>query len=228
MVESYFFLTATNGRKDNHDKFFFKSFDGYSVSIMLDGFSALETNPHYVDTFIDFLYLNLNEFVVFDDACHLIETVINDSFGADGKACIAAIVSSEDRFRYLTIGDCRIYFLSDKERTKDDSVAQKLVDAKVSSPKSIAVHPYRNKLTKFISRDCKHDCDLFHDRKNISNDGFVLMCTDGFWSNADEQHIWSVDSDISMGNIFTDICESSNKSTDNISVALLKLSSSNK
>ncbi|WP_145475997.1 PP2C family protein-serine/threonine phosphatase [Yersinia similis] len=227
MVESYLFLTYINGRKDNHDKFFFKLLDGYSVSIILDGFSSLETTPHYVDTFIDYLDLNLNEFVVFDDACHLIETVINDSFGADGKACIAAIVSSNDSFRYMTIGDCRIYFLSDKDRTKDDSIAQKLVDAKVSSPKSIAVHPYRNKLTKFISRDCKHGYDLFYDRKNICSDGFVLMCTDGFWSNADENDIWGIDSELSMKNIFTDICENSNKSTDNISVALLKLSSSN-
>ncbi|NDL01650.1 hypothetical protein [Photorhabdus bodei] len=121
-------LSNKGNRREQLDRFFHFRTDTHSVSIMIDGFSYCGSFPHYVDylgeQFATIQYARLDS----DSICYEINRILNACDGYPGKASIAIIVSDQEYYRYMSLGDTRIYWPSMQKRTVDHTLAQRCVE----------------------------------------------------------------------------------------------------
>lgn len=215
------FITSTGTRDRNLDRFLEVKTDFLSVFIMLDGFSQTDANPHYVDSLIDEMRDKILSGMGFEDVISVIENIQSSSVKCSGKSSIGVVLISDTEVKTMTVGDVRIYFLIDGKRSLDDSLAQFLVSSGVSNPHFLNKHPYRNRLTKYLSKDSIHPIPAFSSKRIINGEA-IFMCTDGFWSNFEDREILEVTLDGKLTTMFNDVMHSNDENIDNASVALLR------
>ncbi|MEG3024302.1 MAG: serine/threonine-protein phosphatase, partial [Akkermansia sp.] len=100
-----------------------------------------------------------------------------------GKCAIIALYIYDGRYTIVHVGDCRLYHgttLGWKKKTQDDSILQKLLDAKRISPEEAVGHPDQGMLTQALGASSQPEphitCGIWD-----KNDSFLLCC-DGFWN----------------------------------------------
>lgn len=192
--------------------------------VLIDGFSSLDAGFHYVDFLVDFF----NEMIVDGMDIDRVESVFYECSIAKtkyfGKAAMAVVLHSENEVRSSTVGDVRIYFLSERERSIDDSLAQRLIATGLAPEESINKHPLRNKLTKYISKDSNHALPPFKS-KIIKSGDIIVMCTDGFWSNYKDDEIFRISSSKKIIELVCSIDNCNGQDKDNISASFLQFQS---
>lgn len=99
-------------------------------------------------------------------------------FKGGGSACCAFVYQCGEEMVYASVGDCRIYWVADRERTVDDTVAQDLIDRGRLKANLYNSHPYRRYVTKTIPRVSIE----VRQRKPLMNGDVVVLCSDGAWS----------------------------------------------
>lgn len=211
-------------RSRNLDRIFEFNTGKVCGCVLIDGFSSLNASFHYVDFLVNYF----NEMIVDGMDIDRVESVFYECSIAKtecfGKAAMAVVLHSENEVRSLTIGDVRIYFLSERERSVDDSLAQRLIASGLAPEESINKHPLRNKLTKYISKDSNHTLPSFISRMVKIGD-IIVMCTDGFWSNYKDDDIFNISSSKNLIELVCSIYDCNGKGKDNISASFLQFQS---
>ncbi|MEG0587678.1 MAG: serine/threonine-protein phosphatase [Akkermansia sp.] len=100
-----------------------------------------------------------------------------------GKCAIIALYVYEGMYTIVHVGDCRLYHgtaLGWKKKTQDDSILQKLLDAKRISPEEAVGHPDQEILTQALGASSQPEPHITYGIWS-NNDSFLLCC-DGFWN----------------------------------------------
>jgi protein phosphatase len=101
--------------------------------------------------------------------------------GRPGSTVVAVLVHSEGT-ELAHVGDSRVYLVHQgqiSQVTRDHSMVQEMVEAKILTPEQAATHPDANKITRALGIDDDVDVELrprpvYH----VAGDSFIL-CSDG-------------------------------------------------
>lgn len=212
-------LCEKGHRSEQLDRFFYFQTRAHTISVLIDGFSQCHASPHYVDYLGEQLmtihYAQLDS----DGICNAIEQILNTNCGYPGKASIAIIVSDEKNYRYLSLGDTRIYWPTARKRTQDHTLAQRCVEQGKARADVLRTHPLRNRVTQFVSKETEH-AFCYHTNKCIPGEP-IFMCTDGFWSEFDDEILYTFRSEEALCHAFEQISSSETGESDNVSVVML-------
>lgn len=125
------------------------------------------------------------------------------------------------------VGDSRIYLIRENEierLTEDHSLVAELIKSGSIKPEDAKDHPQKNVITRALGTEYNIDPDV--DQRNIKNDDFILICTDGL-SNAvsEEDMVYAVvntsDLDDSCGLLINKAKE--NGGYDNITAVIIHI-----
>ncbi len=109
-----------------------------------------------------------------------------DSVNA-ASCTFAAAVVHDGRVHWASLGDSRVYFLSDRARVQlstDDSMAEELIRGGASREEAES-SPHAHAITRWLGRDADSvvpDTGVF----SVPADGWLLVCSDGLWNYASE------------------------------------------
>ncbi|AWK40954.1 hypothetical protein GPY51_22450 [Photorhabdus laumondii subsp. laumondii] len=220
MLQNSLYLCHQGQRDEQLDRFFFINTGVCSVSVMADGFSHCHASPHYVDWLGEQLYALENTGSCCNELCGEVLRILSCNDCYPGKASIAVIVSDQEKYRYATLGDTRIYWPSHSFRTTDHSLAQRCIDRGNCPAEKLRDHPLRNQLTQFAGADSKHTL-TWSERERTYHDA-IIMCTDGFWSHFDDRFIHEIQTEASLHNAFSGMINKKTVPEDNVSVVLLR------
>ena len=98
---------------------------------------------------------------------------------------------TEECFFLAHQGDCRVYVFRGGEcfvKTKDHSVAQKLVSQGKLTEGTMRQAPERMQITRILGAGMEQACEATDAYALMENMAF-LLCTDGFWSSIEECEI---------------------------------------
>lgn len=104
---------------------------------------------------------------------------------AAGSATFAAAVLHGDTIHYGSLGDSRVYWLSDDEHvllTRDDSLAQEFIDQGMERGEAEAL-PRAHAITRWLGSDAE-DVVPATGTYRPTGDGWLLVCSDGLWNYA--------------------------------------------
>ena len=109
------------------------------------------------------------------------------------KTTLSVVAVTDKVLRCGTIGDTRIYGFENGSaafRSHDHSLPQALADAGYISQDMVRTHPDRNRLLRCIGDpwDERNSFELMTVR-TIGPGMSLLICTDGFWTNIDDDTI---------------------------------------
>ncbi len=111
-----------------------------------------------------------------------------------GFGCaVAGVLLESDRATAFNVGDCRAYLLRKGELiklTKDHTLFEEMVRNGLISDNQLEEHPYRNILTSAITGDgYKMEIKIHTETINIETDDKFLICSDGLWSEVNNEEI---------------------------------------
>ena len=104
-----------------------------------------------------------------------------------GSATFAAAVVFGDTIHYASLGDSRVYWLSDTEQvllTRDDSMAQEFIEQGMDREEAEAM-PKAHAITRWLGSDAD-DVVPRTGTHSPAEDGWLLVCSDGLWNYASE------------------------------------------
>lgn len=128
---------------------------------------------------------------------------------------------------FVNIGDSRAYIFRKeklKQITEDHSYVNDLIKTGVITEKDAQNHEKKNMITKALGGDEICEPDFY--QVNIEKDDIVLLCTDGLYSEVEEEVIVKILSeDASMPDISSELVKKANQrgGRDNITVICVKV-----
>ncbi|MGF1708901.1 PP2C family protein-serine/threonine phosphatase [Enterovibrio baiacu] len=216
------YKTSLGDRSENLDRFLHYSNDYYFILIMLDGFQT--ENHNFVDNFCENVeaYFNLlsNNKKSFEGLESDINLILSEVKGR-GKASVAICLGVGNKVKVFSSGDTRVYLINSKVRTKDHSVAQKYIDDGRSPPESLAKHPHRRKLFKFIDKSTISLSELT--MTSYEDNDFIILASDGAWSIINDEEIFNLSSLADMEIAFENALNRKPSNRDNITIACISL-----
>lgn len=106
------------------------------------------------------------------------------------RSTVVMLYGTETSAYWIWIGDSRLYRFREgkfRERTKDHSVIQMLLEMGKISEDEMATHPDQNRLLQSLGGD--NEPEIAFDSVTLSeNHGFVL-CSDGFWETVTQEEM---------------------------------------
>ena len=105
--------------------------------------------------------------------------------------CAVCIVQQTSAY-WAHVGDSRVYHLRAgqvRERTRDHSHVELLMREGVISAGQMQNHPMRNFVESCLGGEAILPEMALNPRRSLLPDDLLLVCTDGFWANLDEQVI---------------------------------------
>jgi PPM family protein phosphatase len=143
-----------------------------------------------------------------------------------GTTLVMAVVVGHD-VHIVNVGDSRAYLISPRgirKVTHDHSFVQALVDNGAITQEEAANHPHRNILTQSVGSQEEITIDLFNE--TISDDEYLLLCSDGLWEMLSDEEIWRI---VRRANSPSEACQQLVEATntaggyDNIAAVLVRL-----
>lgn len=140
-----------------------------------------------------------------------------------GTTLVGAIIHGNHVY-IVNVGDSRAYLVKPNKSiiqiTKDHTVVQEMVDAKVITKEQAKIHPRRNMLTKALGLSEEILPDIFVTK---IEDQTLLLCSDGLYGMVDDDEIKKTVN----GNIYKTVEElitlaNKHGGQDNISIALAR------
>ncbi|NIF21601.1 PP2C family protein-serine/threonine phosphatase [Candidatus Pantoea multigeneris] len=215
-------ICLKGNREEQLDRFQVVETGRCRLFVMADGFSQCTARPHYVDWLTARVRSLSDSGYIADAVCREISAFLVSETGYPGKASVAFVVSDDSEYRFATLGDTRIYWQSRRIRTRDHSLAERYAARGFCSSKSLRHHPLRNRLTRWASVGSGSTHSLEWQSAPLEEGEHMLMCTDGFWSQFDEDHIYAITSTTTLH----EHCRSLRDAIDNLTVTLLRYKNS--
>jgi serine/threonine protein phosphatase PrpC len=106
-----------------------------------------------------------------------------DQAGAPAATYASAVVGA-DAVTVCWLGDSRVYWLSDEASaclTKDDSLAEEIVEAGLASAEEAMASPHAHVITRWLGADLPEP-EAHVTRFSPTGPGVVLVCSDGLWN----------------------------------------------
>lgn len=203
------FLHGKGKRDDNLDRISLVAAFGKTYLIMID---AYDSNSSDVDKYTENLRHKLIE--TGDIYLSILETCPQGV-----KASLILSEISTDTLRFISIGDCRLYF-NGCLITRDGSVAWDLLSKKGKPnniiPDLVCNHPRRNILTQFVSEKNYRKILLPPSSFSIQAGDELIFSTDGFWEIMHESI-----KNFELDSYFSYICRNESVFDDNYSMIYL-------
>ncbi|MBE6414773.1 MAG: hypothetical protein E7035_09545 [Verrucomicrobiaceae bacterium] len=166
-----------------------------SIAVVCDGLGGMQGGriaSQCIKKVVQKLYTE-NEPTI-ENAKFFLETFVNESIHAiinEGKirgikpmSTLTVLLLFKDVAFYTHVGDSRIYFFNNsfmKNRTKDHSILQILVDKGSVREEDMGTHPDQNKLYQCLGQADKISFTV--QEVQVHKNDWFLLCTDGFWEN---------------------------------------------
>ncbi len=155
------FISEEGTFLQNKDYFAFAELDNYACYVVADGIDEdkeLESAKIAVTTFIrDFTAKpTMNRFILRKYLKDANSELIRSSRNVRLKASITVVVTNYSKLIYSVIGNTRFYYFKDgylKYKSKDQSLAQNLVDDEMIPSDAMSKHFERNNLSSYLGQD---------------------------------------------------------------------------
>lgn len=173
-------------------------------------------HTHISDTFVSGINY-INEFIYK-------KSLEDENYYGMGTTFIVS--SIEDNKLYVAnVGDSRLYLINDtiNQITKDHSLVEEMIRCGKLTRGQERNHPDKNIITRAVGATETVECDLF--TINITNDEFILMCSDGLTNMlVDDKILNVVRSEEKLEEKLDELIELAlnNGGTDNIAAVLIK------
>jgi protein phosphatase len=107
-----------------------------------------------------------------------------------GTTIVGAIVM-DDNVYIANVGDSRAYLINPRKSilqiTKDHSVVQEMVDAKIITREKARTHSKRNIITKALGLEKDVVPDIYHE--DLKKDNILMLCSDGLYGMIEDKEI---------------------------------------
>ena len=194
-------------RQKNEDYYKVFTYAGYNIYIVADGMGgyqggeiaskmAVETISSSIETAIDKGLIETKNGIcltIIDSIkranLKIFEYAKKDEIYKNMGTTIVVVVEKNNKLYYVTVGDSRIYILSNelKQISKDDTYVAALVKDKIITEEEAKVHPQRHVLTKALGIGKK--VELSYNEREINNKDILLICTDGITNMIEDKEI---------------------------------------
>ncbi|TCT16125.1 protein phosphatase [Natranaerovirga pectinivora] len=200
MKVDWAYLTHRGDREKNQDAFTYLEEEGRHLFVLADGLGGHKKGEEASRFVCDFIRKNISKME--DNKIEslealtklanraLVEYQIQMDLREDIKTTILTLLLTEEVFMYVSVGDTRLYQLSNKHivfQSKDHSLCQRLVDIDELDYKDIRHNSDRNKLYSVLGNKAEI---------TYMNSGYLkkipsafLLCTDGLWEHVIEGEI---------------------------------------
>ncbi len=180
----------------NKDYFAFVELDNYACYVIADGIDEdkeLESAKIAVTTFIKNFTARptMNRFFLRRYLKDVNSELIASSRNVRLKASITVVVTNYSKLIYSVIGNARFYYFKDgylKHKSKDQSLAQNLVDDEIIPLDAMSKHIERNNLSSYLGQNNLGKIYISKKIKLSDGDVFALL-TKGIWENCDAKEI---------------------------------------
>ncbi|QUI22924.1 Stp1/IreP family PP2C-type Ser/Thr phosphatase [Vallitalea pronyensis] len=185
-----------------------------------------------VEEFLNYTKTHHHEHVkdAFTSGIHYINDFIykkslsNESYHGMGTTFIVSSIK-DNCLHVANVGDSRLYLINDTiaQITEDHSLVEEMIKCGELTRGEERNHPNKNIITRAVGVDEHVECDIF--TLNVSNDEFILMCSDGLTNMLEDDKILRVvESNQTLEDKLDELIELAlnNGGTDNIAAVLIK------
>lgn len=211
MRVEYADLSLIGDREENQDRVQVLAADNAVLLIAVDGMGghadgakaaqlatetvrdAFNRVTHPVFDPIGFLHLAIGRAHV-----NLVTLGARLSLEARPRATCALCLVQDDAAYFAHVGDSRIYHLRDgvvRERTRDHSHVELLLQEGVITEAEIAAHPMRNFVECCLGGDSWLPGMTITRQKRLEPGDVLMVCTDGLWSGLGDERIGALAGD---------------------------------
>ncbi len=189
-------LSEAGGRKENEDYCAYQEVEGYGCYLLADGLgghrggalASKTVGESIFDAFKDSPGISEEHFEKYMHQARkqLAKAEEDKGLSSSLKTTLVFILSDYLQFRWVHIGDSRLYHFNSGEivsRTSDHSVPQLLADSGEINEDEIRNHEDRNRLTAAFESEDKGRFTLSPNPHYLSENDAFLLCSDGFWEN---------------------------------------------
>ncbi len=113
--------------------------------------------------------------------------------GSDAGTTLTSVLLVEHSAYVAHVGDTRVYHIANNKVTQithDHSLVSRLVELGEISPEEAQSHPQRNFLYRALGQGPDLEVDAHLQR--LAKGSYLLLCSDGLWSNVSDQEILEV------------------------------------
>lgn len=190
------FISEEGSYLQNKDYFAFVELDKMACYVISDGIdedTEIETGKIAVTEFIRLFTLRptMNKAIIKRYLNKVNDEILNSGRNVRLKASMTIAITNYSKVRYVSIGNSRFYFFKDgylKEKSKDLSLTQEMLDDYMIPLDKAARHIERNNLSCYLGQN--KISSPFISKKLKLNDGDVFtLLTKGIWENCDEKEI---------------------------------------
>ncbi|WP_018249123.1 PP2C family protein-serine/threonine phosphatase [Orenia marismortui] len=229
------FVTESGNFKKNRDYFAYVELDDMVCWVLADGLDSAQDilSAEIVAGSI------LNEFTekpsmkrraVKRYIKHANQALINESRIIKLHSTVLVVVSDYTSFVVGSVGNTRLYHFRKGKiltKTKDQSVAQMMLEVDKIREKELNQHKERNNLTNYLGQKGKIKINVSK-KQQLKDDDTLLMCTSGFWENARDNEILDVIKEASdveeiTENLEDSILSKANNTLDNYTMVSLAI-----
>jgi serine/threonine protein phosphatase PrpC len=200
-------LSLIGGREENQDRVRVATDPGAVILVVIDGMGGHADGARAAevasDTIIEafermskpifdpqgFLHLAIGR-----AHQNLVRLGASRSIEVRPRATCAVCLVQDSSAYWAHVGDSRIYFLRDesvRERTRDHSHVELLLQEGLISEEEITDHPMRNFVECCLGGDAILPGMTVTRQKRLMTGDSLLACSDGFWSGLDDNEIAS-------------------------------------
>lgn len=187
MLNLEFSESFIGDREENLDRSGHIKGNDWSLSYLLDGYET--HTPHYVDVLAQNIHDKCAKGL---DKTQVIESLTEALIlpeAIQGKASAIFIICINNTMHVMNAGDTRAYLLKSRQKTKDHSQVQFLIEKGKIKAQLANTHPLRRYLRKSLNSSSSLDSLDLIKYDQIED---VLLCSDGFWSNYQEEDIFAI------------------------------------
>lgn len=175
-----------------------------------------QDNTNIVDTFTKGINY-INDFIYN-------KSLNNECYHGMGTTFIVSCVKNHKVY-IANVGDSRLYLINNKIKqiTKDHSLVGEMLRCGKLTKEQVKDHPDKNIITRAVGADNNIISDIF--TLDITDDEFILMCTDGLTNMLEDDKIHQViEKDMSLQEKLDELIRLAlnNGGTDNIAAVLIK------
>ena len=196
------FISNLGTQEKNNDYFGYVQLDNYAIWVTADGFDeeegadiaariAVEAAVEYFMLTPGFNTKVLKEVVEYAHSKVVEKQEENERFSLMHTSLLI-VISNYHSILWANVGNTRLYHLRDgfiHYQSKDDTIAQLLVNDEVLDIKDIKQHRQRKDLTQAIGDYIKIKPNISKNPIPLQEGDILFLCTIGAWENLDESEI---------------------------------------
>lgn len=190
------FVSEEGTYLQNKDYFAFVELDKMACYVISDGIdedTEIETAKIAVTEFIRLFTQRptMNKLLIERYLNKVNEEVLSSGRNIRLKASMTIAITNYSKVRYIVIGNSRFYFFKDgylKEKSKDLSLTQEMLDDDMIPLDKAAKHIERNNLSCYLGQN-KLNSPFISKRIKLNDGDVFTLLTKGIWENCDEKEI---------------------------------------